>query len=169
MRHLIKLPLPLLLAFAACVKEGPAGPPGAVGPRGPQGEQGAPGTQGPTGAQGPEGPTGGGLYTSKRVTYKIDQMGLYVADGGVHSGTAYMVVRCRQPIDLPLTGSCDGQRATDGVVLTQNAPFAWGGPGYTDGLSAWECRWDFPSAAAQHDLPTVAAHIVCISGTDAGM
>lgn len=157
-----------LFLLVACTQQGPQGP---IGPRGPQGIQGPAGPQGPggpQGIQGPPGPLGGGLYTSKGVTYQVDRQGLFVADGGVAFGTAYMFVQCRNVADLPLTGSCDGQQVNDNVVLTVNSPATWEGPSYTTGVAAWQCRWDFPSSATQHDLPTVSAHIVCISA-DAGM
>ncbi len=165
MRHVF---LFALFFVVACAERGPQGPVGPQGPEGPQGATGAPGPQGPTGPQGPVGPMGGGLYTSKRVTYQVDRQGLYTADGGVANGYAHMVVQCRDTADLPLTGSCDGQRPGDNVTLVENHPSTWEGPGHAAGLAAWECRWDFPSSAVQHDLPTVSAHIVCISA-DGGM
>jgi len=165
MRHVFLLAVFLVVA---CAERGPQGPAGPRGEQGPQGNTGEIGPPGPTGPQGPAGPMGGGLYTSKSATYQVDRQGLYTTDGGVANGTAYMFVQCRETTDLPLTGSCDGQRPEDTVTLSRNGPAAWQGASHVTGLAAWECRWNFPSVASQHDLPTVAAHIVCISA-DGGM
>ena len=156
------------LALLACPEQGLRGPPGPQGPVGPQGAAGSAGPAGAEGPQGPTGPRGGGAYVDKTATYQVDHEGLYVADGGIIDGRAFLFVQCRNTADLPLTGSCDGQRKDDGVVLTRNRPSGWEGLGHVTGRGAWECEWYFPRPDMQKDLPTVAGHIVCIQA-DAGM
>jgi hypothetical protein len=159
MRTLLFIALSSLTLLACDAFRGPQGIQGAQGPRGPAGPAGPPGD---AGLQGPAGPRGGGLYASRGSTYMVSREGLYVADGGVQGGVAYMAVPCAAPADLPLTGSCDGQRRADNVILTLNRPAgAWDATGVT--LPAgWECEWQFASAAVQTDLPTVAGRVVCI-------
>src|SRR4051812_40797694 len=90
------------MALAGCSEQGPRGLTGPQGPTGPQGAAGPAGLAGATGPQGLQGPSGGGLYVDKSVTYQVDREGLFVTDGGVVNGRAYLVVQCRQPGDLPL-------------------------------------------------------------------
>lgn len=163
MRHLT--PLLLIFLVSACL-QGPRGPEGPRGPSGPQGDAGPAGPPGVSGPQGQAGPPGRGL--TKDAYYQVDRQGLFVADGGITNGTGLLAARCLDPADLPLTGSCDGQRTSDPVVLLLNQPAGWNGPSLQGGIGAWECEWGFVNAAAQTDLPTVSAHIVCLKA-DAGM
>lgn len=120
-----------------------------------------------TGSQGPTGPAGPpGLGLSRAGYYQVDREGLFIADGGVVLGTATIFVQCANSADIPVAGSCDGQRTNDPVVLIFNRPVNWSAA--SGATAAWECQWNFANAASQTDLPSVAGHIVCLK-PDAGM
>src|SRR5690349_7231349 len=97
------------------------GPQGPQGPSGPQGPQGPAGPTGPQGSPGVQGPPGGGLYVSRSNLTCVVQTGLTVAAGQVSpTGAATMTVKCPSPLDLPLSGACDGVNRPDVRLVTNS-------------------------------------------------
>jgi len=158
-----------LCAFAvAC--NGSNSTPGPQGPQGPAGAQGAQGPSGPTGPQGPAGapgPPGGGLYVSRSSLTCVVQTGLTIAAGQVSpTGAATMTLKCPSPLDLPLSGACDGVNRPDVRLVTNSmAPGQWQVPvGVTSGTPAeWDCYWQFADNVLPADLPTATGQICCIN------
>ncbi len=85
----------LALLFAACTKEGPAGPPGPAGPVGETGQQGPKGDKGPKGDQGPKGDKGAtGNANVKAYTVDITDS-IWTVVGSVASG--YLQLQINAP------------------------------------------------------------------------
>src|SRR5690242_819122 len=99
----------IVVSLVSC--SGSSGSPGPEGPQGPPGAQGPQGPIGPTGPQGPigpQGPPGGGLYVWRSNITCVSQTG-----AAVNAGVAVITVTCPSPLDLPLTGACDGVDRAD--------------------------------------------------------
>jgi len=143
---------------------GPQGPEGPAGPQGPAGSQGPPGPGGPQGPPGVPGAPGGGLYVSRSNLTCVVQTGI-TADQ-IIGGAATMRLKCASPLDLPLTGACDGVNSPDVRLVTNSmVPTQWPVPtGGTSGTPAeWDCSWQFADGVVPTDLPTATGQLCCIS------
>jgi hypothetical protein len=109
------------------------------------------------------------MYTSRTQLYCVEQVGGQLdGGGGVPASTVYpdagpgmiplsVAASCKDPADLPLTGSCS-EDSWDGERQNINAPINWP----TLGVPAqWGCSWLYDSGSKPQE-PAGTARICCI-------
>ena len=163
----------LIAAVAASCKgelgtQGVSGPQGQTGTAGQQGQTGPAGPTGSTGATGAKGAANGGIYTSADQVYCVrNTNGLFHADGGMTFSVGSFSVACKDPRDLPLTGSCAAGETSNPFPDNANGSIAiidsqGLNPSADFFSSNWACSFRVSPSTSRDDLPRASAEICCI-------